>query len=455
MWNFNDVSNYFMVSDTGIVITYGELKNRISKIISNTGLDRKLAYIVCDNSIDAIIMYVALIQNKIPVMLVPSNLNIRVHAKFIEAYKPSYIWTNKRELKEVFSEYSQISEFLWKRKDDLNYDIYSELALLLLTSGTTGNKKTVRLSYTNIKSNMISIAMSLNVRDDDRAALMLPITYSYGLSVLNSNLYRNATLLHSTHNIIEKDFFQFMTLNKVSALCGVPFTYELMKKLSIANKNLESIRLMTQAGGHLDINTQRYFLDLAYNWGFDFAIMYGQTEATARMTCFYLNEYPDKIGSVGRSIENGKVSIAKDGEVIYYGKNVCLGYAESYKDLEKGDLNKGILLTGDMGEVDSDRFLYINGRKRRIAKICGIRINLDEIENKIINLIGIPVSCNDENGKLLVFFEDEDSLMVKRYYESIKNIICNFGINKAFYKIIFVHEIKQNLNDKRQYYDIL
>jgi acyl-CoA synthetase (AMP-forming)/AMP-acid ligase II len=139
--------------------------------------------------------------------------------------------------------------------------------------------------------------------------------------------------------------------------------------------DLPSLRTMTQAGGRLDPETA-----LRYAGRARFFVMYGQTEATARIAYVPPERLREKAGSIGIPIPGGSLSVSADGELVYEGPNVMLGYAESRADLARGDDLGGVLPTGDLGHVDDDGFFFVTGRLKRIAKVFGQRVNLDEVE---------------------------------------------------------------------------
>ena len=131
--------------------------------------------------------------------------------------------------------------------------------------------------------------------------------------------------------------------------------------------------------------------------------MYGQVEATSRISYVPFDKLNEKFESAGKAIPGGKLSInLSDKEIIYEGQNVCLGYAKSYRDLSKGDENKGKIGTGDIGSIDPDGYLFITGRKNREAKLYGHRINLDEIE-KILSSKGFKCLCLSKKNRLFIF----------------------------------------------------
>jgi len=131
-------------------------------------------------------------------------------------------------------------------------------------------------------------------------------------------------------------------------------------------------------------------------------VMYGQTEATARMSYLPWEKAEEKYASIGVAIPGGEFSLAEDGELIYQGENVSLGYAECAEDLKKGDENHGILHTGDMARVDDDGFYYITGRKKRFVKIWGNRCNLDQVE-QIVKSVTTSCACAGVDDKITVF----------------------------------------------------
>jgi len=171
-----------------------------------------------------------------------------------------------------------------------------------------------------------------------------------------------------------------------------PSQYEFLVRRGLDPKALLQTQCMTQAGGRLDPAITIKFLDLADEFHFNFFTMYGQTEATPRIAYVPKEFARAKLGSAGLAIPGGKLSIAGHGndvpvgEIIYEGKNVSLGYAFDWRDLSKNDEFQGVLKTGDFGYLDTDGFLFVQGRIAREIKVSGVRINLDEIEAAVRSL---------------------------------------------------------------------
>lgn len=325
MWDFFKYAGRMAIEDTDRSVTYDEVGNFCRNFTVRYDFfkknNRTLTLIITDNSINCIMTYAACVENRTPVLLVNENLTEDILAGIVCKYEPSVIFDFSGKI--CKTDYFVVRE---KQK----YSIHPDLALLLLTSGSTGNSKAVRLSYENLYSNMKSISESLDIVSSDRAALMLPMSYSYGLSVINSNFYSGAAIIKSL-KITDPGLAKYLAGKKVTSVCGVPLTYRFLKKIKFNFRKIINLRLITQAGGALDSETKMWLCESSGK-STDIAVMYGQTEATERMTCFYLNRHPEKKDSAGQAIPGGKIEISEAGEIFYYGRNVFMGYADSCKD---------------------------------------------------------------------------------------------------------------------------
>lgn len=433
-----------LITETGKIINYRNLYLEIEKLAKFLIMG-KLVMIKAYLSEETIIGYVSAINHGVTVIIASSE---RDFTELLKVYRPFYIWQRRDD--QNIQSYKRIYEYqnneLLVRNNELEYPIHPELALLLSTSGSTGSKKYVRISKKNLQANTKSIIESLGIVMGDRAALMLPMSYTYGLSIVNTYLYQGGCLLVPNSSMIHPDFWKFIEKNECNAICGVPNTYNFLKKMNFHNRSLNTLKLATQAGGKMNLETEKYMLNVAQDKGFRLAIMYGQTEATARMSCHILNENSDKIGSAGKAIPGGKIEIIED-EIIYQGKNVTLGYAESYLDLCKGDERKGILQTGDLGYLDEDGYIYITGRKNRIAKINGFRINLDELQEKICVSIDIECACIEHMESIVLYFSDS----TRRESEVVNYLQKECNINRSFFKIEHINKLPKNTNGKINY----
>ncbi|MEU4155817.1 AMP-binding protein [Actinoplanes sp. NPDC026670] len=280
-------------------------------------------------------------------------------------------------------------------------DVHPDLALLLTTSGSTGDPKLVRLSWSAVLANAGQVADSLGVTGDDVAITTLPLFYSYGLSVLHSHLLRGATVVLERAGIMQKDFWAAIDEHRVTSLAFVPSQYEMLRRLRFDPARYPSVRTLTQAGGRLRTDLVTDFASRMDAVGGRMFVMYGQTEAGPRMACLPPDRLTDRLGSVGRAMPGGAFAI-EDDEVVYRGPNVMMGYAETAADLTRGDDLAGVLYTGDLGRLDEEGFLYLTGRLKRMAKVFGVRINLDDVERHF------PVAAVAGDDRLHVFTQDGD-----------------------------------------------
>jgi long-chain acyl-CoA synthetase len=280
----------------------------------------------------------------------------------------------------------------------------------LNTSGSTGSPKLVRLSRENLQANAQSIAAYLNLSPGERPITSLPMSYSYGLSVMNSHLLAGGCLVLTDHGILRREFWGAVDRHSCTSLAGVPYTYQMLLKTGLLNQQGASLRTLTQAGGALAPDDIRRMHRLARERGFRFFVMYGQTEATARISYVPFDALASHIGSIGMAIPGGSLEIdSVTGELVYRGPNVMLGYAQCREDLAKGDEIRGILRTGDLARTDEDGFFYITGRRQRFLKLFGKRFNLDEVEQIVYQKFRVPVACFGQDDLLRLAIEGRHS----------------------------------------------
>jgi acyl-coenzyme A synthetase/AMP-(fatty) acid ligase len=278
--------------------------------------------------------------------------------------------------------------------------IDDELAVLLSTSGSTGSPKYVRLSRHNVDANAAQIVQILDIDGDERAVQALPLHYSYGLSVLNSHLLAGASVVFPGASLVQPRFWEATRDHACTSLAGVPCTYTILTRVGFEDTALPDLRTLTQAGGRMEPETVLHFGRHMIERGGRLVVMYGQTEATARIAYVPPDRVLDKPDRVGISVPGGRLSLADDGELLYEGPNVMLGYARRRADLAAGRVNRGRLATGDLASVDDEGFYSIVGRKRRIAKLSGQRVNLDELE--ILLVAHGRVAALELSGRLVL-----------------------------------------------------
>lgn len=271
--------------------------------------------------------------------------------------------------------------------------IHPELALLLQTSGSTGHGRGVRLSGTAVDANARAIAEYLQIEPKDRAALILPLHYSYGLSVLHSHLAAGASLWLAAGSVLDAGFSDALEASGATSLAGVPHHFRLLESAGLSHALPESIKTLTVAGGAMEPDQVRAWASRMQARAGRFFVMYGQTEATARISYLPPELALDNPGAAGRAIPGGNLFLRDaggteitapegEGELIYQGPNVMMGYAEDHSDLAKGpELSE--LATGDLARRDANGLYHITGRLSRMSKVAGLRIGHDAIERAL------------------------------------------------------------------------
>ena len=296
------------------------------------------------------------------------------------------------------------------------------------------------LTHDNLIQNCKSICKYLDNNHNSVAINNLPCSYSYGLSVLNTTMYKGGKFVISNEkSFLRKEFWDDAKFYSVTDFSGVPTTYKTLINLDLDKLLPKTILRITQAGGKLDVEIQKKLLILSRQRNCQFFVMYGQTEATARLSYLNLTKEPHKIGSIGRVIPNViLIKPKKDNknieeELVFMGKNISLGYFNNITELEEAfDGNKGILKTGDLGFIDKDDCITITGRKSRFCKIDGRRISLDSIEMELLkDFSNVAVVSNDE--KLFIVKEDLDSIQKSKIKQKIKSF-CS--INKVRISVV-------------------
>ena len=462
MWTFKNYGSAIAAeADNGEVITYAQLDALATDLRSITG--RALVFNLCTNSIGSFAGYAAMLNARIVPVMIAADLDRELLNSLIDEYRPEYIWlpssakTSFADYEEVFSAY----RYSLLKTGEVAHELFEELALLLTTSGSTGSFKLVRQSYRNIEANTESIVEYLKLDSTERPITTLPMNYTYGLSIINTHLWVGAKILITDKTLAQREFWNFFKEKEATSFGGVPYTYEILKKLRFFRMDLPSIRYMTQAGGKLTVELHKEFAEDCAAKGRGFVIMYGQTEATARMAYLPADKALEKCGSMGIAIPggcfdlidvNGSVITVPEtvGELVYYGDNVTLGYAENLSDLAKGDERGGKLVTGDMAKMDSDGFFYIVGRKKRFLKMFGKRVNLDEID-RLMKARFDNIDCGSDgvDDSMVLFLTDESLLDPARKYISDK-----ININISAIHSVFLAEIPKNSSGKTLYSEL-
>ncbi|BBY16686.1 AMP-binding protein [Mycolicibacterium litorale] len=372
-------------------VSYTGLADRVADAAGRLGDTRRLVLLETRNDLPTLVHYLAALAGGHVVLPVPAG---RDHHELAATYDPDVVIG---------------ADGLRQRRPGSAHSLHDELALLLSTSGSTGSPKLVRLSRRNLISNATAIAEYLDIRETDRAATTLPMSYCYGLSVIHSHLLRGAALILTELSVVDDDFWTLFRRHRGTSFAGVPYTFDLLDRIGFATMDLPDLRYLTQAGGRLAPERVRRYAELGAARGWQLFVMYGATEATARMAYLPPELAADHPGCIGRPIPGGAFTIepldgwpADDaaGELVYRGDNVMMGYAYGSADLSRGN-EVDALHTGDIARRRPDGLYEVIGRSSRFVKMYGLRIDLQRIETALRDH-GVAALCTDLDERLVV-----------------------------------------------------
>jgi acyl-CoA synthetase (AMP-forming)/AMP-acid ligase II/peptidoglycan/LPS O-acetylase OafA/YrhL len=360
-------------------LTHAELADRVRDCAAELGTTRRLVLLEAANDVRTVVTYLAALSGRHPVLVVAADDADR-QGDIVRSYAPDTVCTPDgiRRL---------------HPGDVPRHELHPDLAVLLSTSGSTGSPKLVRLSRTNIEANARSIAAYLDLRPTDRAMTSLPLHYCYGLSVLTSHLVSGASIVLTDLSVADECFWDLARSTRATNFAGVPYTFDLLDASDFAARDLPHLRHVTQAGGRMAPGQVTRYAELGRRRGWDLFVMYGQTEATARIAYLPPALAAERPTSIGIPVPGGELRIdplvgadgaaePDVGELVYTGPNVMMGYAERAADLSRGHETPE-LRTGDLARQCDDGLFEITGRLNRCAKVFGLRVDLDRLERQL------------------------------------------------------------------------
>jgi hypothetical protein len=382
------------------VLTYGELAGLVGEFERALRYDGK-ALVLCagDRDLPTLLAYLAALRLGHAVAFLPASSEI------LSAYQPEFVVPapgSGAGLADLgYGPAAELSGMTVFRRTDGRPagEIYSDMALLLGTSGSTGSPKTVRLSCSGLAANTAAVIGALGITAAERAPTTLPITHAYGLSVLNSHLMAGAGVVLGGRAPLSLAAWDHLIRCGATSFAAVPTTYAAFGPAHAALLARSEVRTMTQSGARLGDDLTMRLARMMGERGGRFFVMYGQTEATSRIARLDPADLPGRLGSVGTAVPGGEVTIGPaaaharavpgEGAVRYRGPGVMLGYAAGRADLRRGP-EVDVLDTGDLGYL-RDGYLYLTGRTKRIVKVLGVRASLDDLE-RLVERPGHPAA---------------------------------------------------------------
>ena len=356
------------------LVPYAELAERVRQVRERLGTARRLVAVELGRDVPSLVGYLGALAADCPVRLLPPGGD----AALTRAYDPDVVVRADGGRVDV-REHRAVSP----------HDLHPALALLMSTSGSSGSPKLVRLSRRNLLANATSIGEALEIRRDDRAITTLPLHYCYGLSVVHSHLLRGAAVVLTELSVLDAGFWDLFRRSRATTLPAVPYTFDLLERAGFADAHLPTLRCVTQAGGRLAPERVAACADLGAQRGWQLFVMYGQTEATARMSVLPAHLAGARPTSIGRPVPGGAFSLVPVegqpddvGELVYTGDNVMLGYATAPADLALGR-TVDRLHTGDLARLAGDGLYEVVGRRSRFVKLFGLRLDQGHLEDRL------------------------------------------------------------------------
>jgi long-chain acyl-CoA synthetase len=440
-----------LIQPDGVGITYKQLAGLCDDFADNfTRLaisHSHLCALQCSNNLSTVVAYLACLRQQRPLLLLDAELPAPQLKVLSEQLQIAALIDNKGQINKLSYAKTQTR---------------TDLALLLSTSGSSGSPKSVMLSLNNLQANALSISQYLPMQASDTAITSLPLHYSYGLSVLNSHLLIGAKILLCPFSLITKEFWHLMEQHQVNCLSGVPFNYQMLKTLRFERKQLSHLRYLTQAGGRLSEEQRNYVRQLGVQKQLPIYLMYGQTEATARIAYLPPELLQQHADCIGKPIPGGELLLRDpgtknlitedfiEGELCYRGPNVMLGYASCADDLTStGVLTE--LSTGDLAERLPNGLYRIVGRLSRFLKIQGKRLQLDHLEQQL-SVLTDPVCCAGTDDLLVVAYTQQEPALREQIQQLLRE---QLQLHPALYKVLQLDTLPVLSNGKADYQALL
>jgi acyl-CoA synthetase (AMP-forming)/AMP-acid ligase II len=400
--------------ETDIVISHAQMYNTVHEIafalFERYGSGNQIL-LISENNYFFIVSYLAIIKSGNTAVLIETKVGAKDLAQVVYSYPLVAYFIQEKLLglfkgisADIYTENS-LGSFS-KGTFEFSVPVHpDDVAVIIFTSGSTGTKKGVMLTHNNLIANTESILGYLHLTESDRVCVVLPFFYCYGASLLHTHIRAGGSVVLNRKNFLGsaiKDINRY----KCTGFSGVPSTYQILINWThFLREELPSLRYFTQAGGQLPNKYIKMIVDAFPQK--EFFVMYGSTEATARLSYLPPHLVDEKMGSIGKGIPGVTLEVldpnglpikpGEIGEITAMGDNIMKGY---YNDPEGSAVavRGGRYYTGDLATVDEDGYIYIVGRSKNIIKSGGYRISPNEIEDLVLSLkevsgcvvVGVP-----------------------------------------------------------------
>lgn len=437
-----------VADDLGNRITYRELKDK-AEILERHLEERSLLFLLCDHQMEtAEFIYEVLYLNMVPILL-PEEIDGEMLEHLFTVYRPQYIYCNKsHEIGRGYGHEMELENHVLLKTGEEKCILHPETAMLLSTSGTTGSAKLVKLSYDNLYDNAEYGCFHLQIRPGQKGLSPLPFNYAYGISFCLWHWHCGATVLVTQESIFSRRFQEFYIREKVNNFAATPYTYRILQKIKFWDSEKAAfLNFAISSGAQMEKKEQSSLVSILKN---KFWIGYGQTECIGIVIAASFDEHNLKLGTIGRAFDNVKIILENETkEMLIKSKSVCMGYASYRSQLEEGDVNHGLLHTGDVASIDCEGYIYLQGRLKRYVKVLGKRVSLDDIGNYLDNKYeNIEFACIGTDDNIVIYHTGpQDGIE-----EKIRKLLDkNMNIPFKFVSCRYIKELPRNESGKIAY----
>lgn len=455
----------FLDASSGKWFTRAELARCLSCFSDKLAFTQKaLGFVFARNDAASLIAYLGSMEAGHAVVMLDPELDLTLASRLILRFQPDFVVAPASQVFDpaICAQYSvralDPEQVLLRSPLPQLHAVHPDVALLISTSGSTGSPRLVRLSWRNLLSNAVSINQALSTTNRDCAMVTSPIFNGYAQSLIHTHLAAGGSFVLTRDRVISRAFWDTVRKAGCSTIGGTPYFYHLLDRLDLDALGVPRVKKFIQIGGRLSENFARKYHEAATRRGGALHLMYGQAEATARISGVPPALLPDAARSVGFALAGGRLSTETDGrlcgpsqegELVYEGPNVMMGYASEPSDLARGDELGGKLYTGDMGYYDDTGLFYITGRKARFVKLFGWRISLDDVE-EMLSHTG-PVAAVGDNERILIFCESSPGTSPNGAAPSIEELSARLRIHPSGFEVRMVPAIPRLANGKTDY----
>ncbi len=437
----------FTDATTGKTIPVGTLYRSLGL----NPVEKGLIFLYNDNQLSSIEVLLNFYGTAHTIAVLGQKLHPEFKARLEEEYRPKYIFDPSREEVPGYTvkAFSDSVSIHVKKDYQCEVVINPEIKILLSTSGTTGIPKLVKLSDKSLYQNALSILQYMPILESDVVPLNVPINFVYGFSIFTTNCMRAGSIVCTDKDIMQKAFWDEMEEFGYSTLGGVPYLYENLNRIGFFRKDSPSLRYMTHTGGVINGELRKTIFSYCHEFEKQFFAQYGQTEAGGRMAYLTTDGLLEDETSIGTPVHGGDFSIDPDNDELLFSHNsIYGGYAHTLKDLTSYE-QPAVLRTGDTAQKGKNGIYYITGRIKRIMKLFGIRLNLDEVEFILKNeMEGNTFVCLNSNDKKIIVLYDNPEIDPQVITETIKN---KLRINPQYVRADLIESFPLSQNGKINY----